>query len=232
MIITFSGYLRGIKNMLLKKLFTSKILILVMILLLSLSWSLPVQAISRVETSNVQNIDKNIKVLEFQDTDKFYNELISTLEAGKSVEVKTNYKKYAYIPLGLKKILATHDNDFFNKKKLKDDKISGLDSPSVANFAPLADALSAGASSVADYPVAYSQPNPSMFIILGAIAGTTVGAGVGLIGGGIGVIPGVLIGVGIGSFTGLFIDVAINHNYSFSTTFKKDGITIVIYPTT
>lgn len=213
--------------MLLKNLFTSKILILVIILLLSLSWSLPVQAISTVETSNVQSIDKNIKVLEFQDTDKFYNELISTLEEGKYVEVKTNYKKYAYIPLGLKKILATHDNDFFNKKKLKDDESSGLDSPSVGAFAPLADALSAGASSVA-----YSQPNPPMFIISGVIAGITVGAGVGLIGGGIGVIPGVLIGAGIGGFTGFFIDVAINHNYSFSTTFKKDGITILIYPTT
>jgi hypothetical protein len=197
-----------------------------MILLLSFSLSLPVQAISRVETSNVQSIDKNIKVLEFQDTDKFYNELISTLEEGKYVEVKTNYKKYAYIPLGLKKILATHDNDFFNKKKLKDDESSGLDSPSVGAFAPLADALSAGASSVA-----YSQPNPPMFMI-SVIAGATVGAGVGLIGGGIGLIPGVLIGAGIGVFAGFFIDVAINHNYSFSTTFKKDGITILIYPTT
>ena len=177
------------------------------VLLLLLCFPLPIQASSFFQPANEQVVNMN-----FEDNQKFYQELTSALQSGEPLKITTDFTQYSDLPDRLKDFLNLSNND-----------ISSLILPSLSPVG----ALFAPNTSVQIHP-----DLTTLFISVGTVAGAAIGAGVGWLGGGIGVAPGGLIGAGIGAFGGLFIASTLDQKYTFEAIIETRGrLIILIHPT-
>ena len=181
------------------------------VLLLLLCFPLSLQASSFSQPANEQVVDMN-----FEDNQNFYQKFTTALQSGEPLKVTTNFIRYSDIPSSLKEILALDNTD-----------IPSLVSPAIFLSGIAAAAANFESGSSIDIKPHLTQP----FVIVGMMAGGSIGAGFGSTAAGMGAIPGGFIGLGVGAFSGLVTASAIEHNYTFKLVIEGGRLTLLMYPT-
>lgn len=170
--------------------------------------TMPTPVLAQVSTST------NEKVLNFSDTEAFYQELSEALKSGQPLDIKTPFKSYEEFPPRLKEVF----------------ELQTKHSPTFPGDFPALYAVPVPQAGIAAYPASIHYG-----ALVSAGASAAVGAGVGGTAGsfvgGVGAAPGALIGAGVGLSAWAVSQAIINNCHKVIIQIDARGsLTISIEP--